>query len=323
MVAIAASSGGDSSRSTPLTSPKPKTLDYLPGAESFLDPVRADADRPQDAKAVVIPFGIEASVSYGGGTRGGPAAILAASHQLELYDDELGREAYLDYGIAALREPKMPAKIEPALDLLAGLVGAVLDQGRLPFVLGGEHSLTAGAIRPFAQRYKDLVVLQFDAHADLRDGYQGEAYSHAAAMRRVLDHPTISLVQVGIRAISKPEAEFYAANRHRISMHLGLEQARWDMDRILSPLAGKPVYITVDIDALDAAVMPATGTPTPGGMSYLQLLAYLRRACEIGRVVGMDLVEFAPIPGLHAYDFTAAQLAAKMLNYALAGRKAS
>ena len=293
-------------------------LDYLPGAESFLDPGRLDAGMPEKARAVVIPFGLEASVSYGGGTKAGPAAILAASHQLELFDDEFWREPYLDYGIAAVREPKIPTRVEPALELLAGLVGRVLDEGRFPFVLGGEHSLTAGAIRPFAARYPDLVVLQFDAHADLRDGYLGEHYSHAAAMRRVLDHPGVSMLQVGIRALCQDEADFYGANRHRISMHLAKDQARWDMEAILAPLAARPVYITVDIDALDGAIMPATGTPTPGGMEYLQLLAYFRRACELGTVVGMDLVEFAPIPGFHAYDFAAAQLAAKMLNYALA-----
>ena len=294
-------------------------LDYLPGKASFLDPLRADAGRPEAAKAVVIPFGLEASVSYGSGTAKGPAAIIEASHQLELYDEELGREAYLDYGIAAVVEPRIPKRIDKALEQLAATVGTVLDQEKFPFVLGGEHSLTAGAIRPFAARFRDLVVLQFDAHADLRDGYMGEPFSHAAAMRRVLDHTHIRLVQVGIRAFCKEEAEFYAANRDRIDMHLGLEQARWDMEKILAPLQGRPVYMTVDIDALDGAIMPATGTPTPGGMTYLQLLAYIRRACEIGNVVGMDLVEFAPIKGFHAYDFTAAQLAAKMLNYAMSG----
>ena len=188
-----------------MTLTKTVPLDYLPGEESFLDPERLDAARPWDAKAVVIPYGLEASVSYGSGTGQGPAAILAASHQLELYDEELGREAYLDYGIAALRQPEIPKSIAPALDQLAGLVERVLADGRLPFVLGGEHALTAGAIRPFAARYPDLVVLQFDAHADLRDGYLGEHYSHAAAMRRVLDHPGVSLVQVGIRARQSPK----------------------------------------------------------------------------------------------------------------------
>ena len=296
------------------------TLDYLPAEQSFLDPVRADAADPASARAVVIPFGLEASVSYGGGTAAGPRAIIAASQQLELYDDELGCEPYLDYGVAALREPPIARPIGPALDQLAGTVETVLAAGKFPLVLGGEHSLTAGAIRPFAERHEDLVVLQFDAHADLRDGYQGEHFSHAAAMRRVLEHPGVSLVSVGIRAVSTPEVEFYDANRDRITIHWAKDQSRWNIDEIVRPLAGRPVYVTFDIDALDAAIMPATGTPTPGGLGYWQALAILRQACDVGNVVGADLVEFAPIKGLHACDYTAAAIAYKMLSYALAKR---
>lgn len=294
-------------------------FDYLPGPESFLDPLRLDAAMPEKARAVVIPFGLEASVSYGGGTAKGPMAIIEASHQLELFDEELWREPYRDYGVAALREPVVPPRIEDALALLEATVEKVLAAGRFPFVLGGEHSLTPGAIRPFVRRHPDLVVLQLDAHADLRDGYQGEPYSHAAAMRRVLDHPGVSMVQVGIRAFSQAEADFYDANRHRLHMHLAVDRPRWDLEAMLAPLRGRPVYITVDIDALDGSIMPATGTPTPGGMTYPDMLMVLRRACEVGKVVGMDLVEFAPIAGFHAYDALAAHLAAKMISYALSG----
>ena len=299
----------------------PREFDYLSGPESFLDPLRIDADDPHKARAVVIPFGLEASVSYGGGTKAGPMAIIEASHQLELFDEELWREAYRDYGIAALREPNIPPRIEDALAVLERSVEKVLAGGRFPFVLGGEHSLTPGAIRPFVRRHPDLVVLQLDAHADLRDGYLGEHYSHAAAMRRVLDHEILSLVQVGIRAFSQSEACYYEANRHRIHMHLAVDRVRWDVETIVAPLKGRPVYITLDIDALDGTIMPATGTPTPGGMTYDEVLTVVRRACEVGNVVGMDLVEFAPIKGFHAYDALAAQLAAKMLNYALSGTK--
>lgn len=294
------------------------TLDYLPADESFLDPVRADAHDPASARAVVIPFGLEASVSYGGGTAAGPAAILAASQQLELYDDELQCEPYLRYGVAAVREPVIAKPIEAALAQLQGLVDAVLDAGKFPFVLGGEHSLTVAPVRALAQRHKDLVVLQFDAHADLRDGYQGEPYSHAAAMRRVLDTPNVSLVSAGIRAVSKGEVDFYAANRDRITMHWAKDQERWDIAEIVAPLRGRPVYLTFDIDVLDAAVMPATGTPTPGGLSYARALAIARAACKAGNVVGADLVELAPIKGLHACDYTAAAIAYKLLSYALA-----
>ncbi len=301
---------------------KATQLRYLPGDDSFLDPAREDAARPQDARAVVIPFGLEASVSYGGGTRLGPQAILSASHQLELFDEELWREPYRDYGIAALPEPKIAKGQEAALAQLEALVESVVAAGKVPFVLGGEHSLTAGALRPLARRNTDLVVLQLDAHWDLRDGYLGEHYSHAAAMRRVLDNPHVSLISVGIRGFSADEARFYEANTKRIHVHLACDEPRWDLKKMMAPLKGKPVYITFDIDALDAHVMPATGTPVPGGMSYPRALEILRHACDAaGEVVGMDLVEFAPIKGFHAYDFTAAQLAAKMLNYAMSGTK--
>jgi agmatinase len=292
-------------------------LEYLPAGQSFLDPARVDADDPASARGVVIPFGLEASVSYGAGTAAGPAAILAASHQLELYDDELGCEPYRKYGVAALREPAIARPIGAALDQLRGMVEAVLAAGKFPFVLGGEHSLTTAPVRALAARHRDLVVLQLDAHADLRDGYQGEHFSHAAAMRRVLDHPNVSLVSVGVRAVSAEEVGFYEANRDRITIHWAKDQERWDIEAIVKPLRGRSTYITFDIDALDAAVMPATGTPTPGGLSYGRALGILRRACAAGRVVGADLVEFAPINGLRACDYTAAALAYKMLSYAL------
>lgn len=297
-------------------------LDYLPGEDSFLDSLREDAGRPEMARCVVIPFGLEASVSYGGGTAKGPQAILDASHQLELFDEELWREPYKDYGIAAIREPVIAKPVAAALDQLEALVEAVLDAGRFPFVLGGEHSLTAGAIRPFAKRFPDLVVLQFDAHADLRDGYMGEHYSHAAAMRRVLDHPNISLVAVGIRAISAGEVAFYEQNRHRITVHWGKDQAAWNIEDIVAPLKGRPVYVTFDIDGLDGAQMPATGTPTPGGINYLHALAILKRAAEVSNIVGADVVELAPIAGLHVFDYTAAHLVYKIMNYALSGTNA-
>lgn len=296
---------------------RPK-LDYLPAEEAFLDPIRADAADPASARAVVIPFGLEASASYGGGTAAGPATILAASHQLELYDDELGCEPYLRYGVATLREPVIARPIEAALAQLQGVVEAVLEAGKFPLVLGGEHSLTPAPVRAAAGRHEGLVVLQLDAHADLRDGYQGERFSHAAAMRRVLDIPGVSLVSAGIRAVSKEEVDFYEANRDRIAIHWGKDQERWDIEEMVAPLCGRPVYLTFDIDALDASVMPATGTPTPGGLSYGRALAIVRRACLAGNVVGADLVEYAPIPGLHAFDYTAAAIAYKILSYALA-----
>ena len=264
---------------------------------------------------------MEASVSYGSGTAAGPAAILQASEQLELFDEELWCEPYKHYGIATLSLPVPSADLPTALDHLANTVERVLEQNRFPLVLGGEHSLTAGALRPFAKRHDDLVVLQIDAHADLRDGYLGEHYSHASAMRRALDFENISVVSVGIRAISQAEADFYEANKKRIDIWWAKDQSEWNLQELAERLRGKAIYVTFDIDGLDAAQMPATGTPTPGGLDYWKALAVVRQAAEAGRIVGADVVELAPIKGLHAFDYTAAAVTYKILNYALYGTK--
>ena len=303
------------------TKPKGSPLAYLPAAQGFLEADRDGADKPETAQAVVIPFGLEASVSYGHGTAKGPAAILEASKALELFDEELWTEPYRAWGVATVVPPRIKTPNAAALEQLAALVESVVAQDKFPLVLGGEHALTPGAIRPLVQRHPDLVVLQFDAHADLRDGYLGEHFSHAAAMRRVLDNPGVSLVQVGIRAISADEVPFLEANRHRISVHWGKDIRNWELEEIVKPLRGRPVYITFDIDALDPSLMPATGTPEPGGIPYEEALAILKRASQVARIVGADIVELAPIKGLHAPDFVAARLAYKLLAYAMASRK--
>ena len=296
-------------------------FDYLPYEDGFLEADRELPAAPDDAKAVIIPFGLEASVSYGSGTAAGPAAILEASEQLELFDEELWCEAYKHYGIATLSKPTPSANLPTALDDLANTVERVLEQDRFPLVLGGEHSLTPGALRPFAKRHDDLVVLQIDAHADLRDGYLGEHYSHASAMRRALDFDNISVVSVGIRAISQAEADFYEANRKRIDIWWAKDQSEWNLQELAERLRGKAIYVTFDIDGLDAAQMPATGTPTPGGLDYWKALAVVRQAADVGTIVGADVVELAPIEGLHAFDYTAAAVTYKILNYALYGTK--
>ncbi|MEL6298777.1 MAG: agmatinase [Pseudomonadota bacterium] len=292
-------------------------LDYLSPGAGFLEADRPGADAPEDARAVVIPFGLEASVSYGGGTAKGPAAILAASEQLELYDEELHCTPSAVAGIATLAEPQIAPGQASALDQIEALVRQVADAGRFPIVLGGEHALTPGAIRPFVRDGEPLVILQIDAHADLRDGYLGEHFSHASAMRRVLDLPDITVVSVGIRAISEGEVAFYDANRDRVVIHWAKDMANWSVPEIVVPMRGKRLYITFDIDGLDSAVMPATGTPTPGGLGFWQAMGICRAACEAAsEVVGADVVELAPIDGLHACDYTAALVAHKLIAYA-------
>jgi agmatinase len=294
-------------------------LDYLSPADGFQDPDRIGVDDPSAARAVVIPFGLEASVSYGGGTSRGPAAILAASQQLELFDEELWREPYQEFGIATLREPEIAGNVEAALDQLESRVEAVLAQEKFPLVLGGEHSLTAGAVRPFARRHDNFTILQIDAHADLRDGYLGEHYSHASAMRRALDASNCSLVSFGIRAICQDEADYIDVNPDRVEIFWAHEQDAWDPEAIVEALTGRMIYITFDVDGLDNAEMPATGTPTPGGLTYFQSLEILKIAADVGTIVGADVVELAPIPGFHGYDMTAACVANKIINYALSG----
>jgi agmatinase len=205
-------------------------LRYRDQEVGFLGLSDDEAGPAEAARAVVIPFGVEASVCYGGGTARGPEAIIAASPQLEFFDEELWCEPFKRFGIATLDIPVIATGIEPALGQLERLVEAVLAEGKFPLTLGGEHALTAGAIRPFARRYPDLAVLQFDAHTDLRDGYLGEHYSHAAAMRRVLDHPGISLVSVGIRATDISEIPFIEANPERVRIHWAKDRRRWNLE---------------------------------------------------------------------------------------------
>jgi len=292
-------------------------FDYLPSLEGFLGLEPGRAGDPVDAGAVIIPYGLEASVSYGAGTGAGPAAMLKASHQVELFDDELWCEPFASYGVATLREPAIAAGIPCALEQIEGLVEAVLESGRFPMTFGGEHSITAGAIRPFARRHDDLVILHFDAHADLRDGYEGEHYSHASAMRRCLDFEHIELVSLGIRNISAEEIPFLEANAGRIHVHWAREKAQWDLGDILAPLKGRPVYLTFDLDGFDASLMPATGTPEPGGLFWDDVMPIIRGAAQSSTIVGADINELAPRPELHACDFLAAKLAYKILNYAL------
>jgi len=295
-------------------------LTYRRAEHGFLGLSAAEAGPPEDAGALVIPFGMEKSVSYGAGTARGPEAIIAASPELEFFDDELWCEPYRQFGIATLETPQIAADASGALDQVAELAAAALDAGQLPLVLGGEHTLSAGAIRAVAARYPDLAILQLDAHTDLRDSYEGNTLSHACAMRRALDDTPASLIAVGIRNVSPEEIPFLEANPERVRVFWARERAQWSLEEIVAPLRGRPIYISLDIDVMDAGLMPATGTPEPGGLTFDEVCAVMRAAGDAGRIVGADLVELAPIPGFHAYDFTAAKLAYKLLAYARALR---
>ncbi len=293
-------------------------LAILPPSEAFLGLSDDDSVSYEQAKAVVIPFGLEASVSYGGGTSKGPQAMIDASHQVELFDEDLWCEPFRKYGVVTLQAPEINKDIPTALKQLEELTSKVLSDGKFPIIFGGEHSISAGSIRPFAKKYPNLVMLHFDAHADLRDGYNGEHYSHAAAIRRCLDHEHISIVSCGIRNISASEIPFLEANKHRIKIYWGKDRKNWSADEIVSHLEDKPVYLTFDVDGFDGSLMSATGTPEPGGVFWEDAMAIIKAAARISNIVGADINELAPRPELHACDFLAAKLAYKILNYTLA-----
>lgn len=299
-----------------------KNFEFLSPKDGFLGIDQEDAPaKPEDAEVVVVPFGLEASVSYEGGTSKGPQAIIEASKQVELFDEELWCESFRRMGIATIKEFPIEEKVKDAVEQLETITQTLLDEGKFPLIFGGEHSITAGSIRPFARKYKDLAILHFDAHADLRDGYDGEHYSHAAALRRCLDNPDLTLVSVGIRNISASEIPFLEANRHRIEIYWGKDRKKWDAQQIVSSLKGRPIYLTFDIDGFDASLMPATGTPEPGGVLWEDAVEIIRAASEVGTIVGADINELSPIEGLHYCDFLAAKLAYKILGYVFEQRE--
>ncbi len=290
-------------------------LDYLCAEDGFLGLSRADAGPPDEARVVVVPFGLEASVSYGTGTGAGPRAILNASRQVELFDEELWCEPFRQGGVATLT-PREPTPVIPdALAELSQITDRIASEGRFPLVLGGEHSLTPGAVAPLAARHPELVVVQLDAHADLRDGYDGEHFSHAAAMRRCLDYPGVTILSFGVRSLSTEEALFLDANPRQVRIHWARDRHRWRPEAIAAAVAGRPVYLSFDLDALDSGLMPATGTPEPGGLMWDDALMVLRAVCESAPVVGADVVELAPRAELPACDFAAARLAYKIIAY--------
>ena len=293
-------------------------MQCLPPEEAFLALPQEDAVHYDQARAVIIPFGLEASVSYGGGTSKGPEAMLKASSEIELFDEQLWCEPFRDIGIVTLPEPTIEQPLEKAVGQLESIVKAVLDDGKFPMVFGGEHSITAGSIRPFAERHDNLAILHFDAHAYLRDGYDGEHYSHASALRRCLDYEHITLVSCGIRNISAGEIPFLEANRDRIHIYWGKDKARWNIEEVVSHLKGRPVYLTFDLDGFDASLMPATGTPEPGGVFWQDAVDIITAASKVANIIGADVNELAPIEGFHASDFLAAKLAYKILALAFA-----
>ena len=287
-------------------------MNYLPNKKGFLG---VDNKFSVNEKVIIVPFGLEKTVSYGKGTKNGPKEIIKASHQVELYDEELNCEPYKTIGIKTLKPFKIHKNIKKALSQIANINKKILDSKLFSMTLGGEHSITPGCIRPFVKRYKKLCLLHFDAHADLRESYNGSKFSHASAIKRCLDFKNVSIISFGIRNISSEEIPFLKKNSHRINIFWAKDKKKWNLKNFKKLIKNKTVYLTFDVDGLDSSIMPATGTPEPGGLLWDETLDILKIAFKSSKIVGADINEFSPIKGFNSYNFLVAKLVYKILSY--------
>jgi len=260
------------------------------------------------AKVVVFPVPYDSTTCYKGGSRNGPRAIIAASRQMELYDEELGYEP-ARVGIHTLDElePSMNSP-EETVKRVEEVIGEIAENRKFPLMLGGEHSISLGAVRALAKKYRSMSVLQLDAHSDLRDEFEGTKFGHTSVMRRISE--LCDTVQAGIRSMSKEEAEF--AKRKKLKLFHVKDSLKPKF--IVSSLK-KDVYVSIDLDAFDPSEVPAVGTPEPGGLHWHDVLAILKEVASSRNVVGFDVVELCPIEGNACSDFLAARLAYKFLGY--------
>jgi len=293
-------------------------LKYLSNKKGFLG---IDNKNNIKEKVVVVPFGLEKTVSYGGGTNRGPKEIIRASHQVELFDEDLNKEPYKSIGIKTLQPFPIKKNIISALKQIENINKILLDKNKFPLVLGGEHSLTPGAIKPFVRKFKKICLLHFDAHADLRNSYNGNKFSHASAIRRCLDNPSVSLISFGIRNISSNEINFLNKNKKRIKIFWAKDKKKWNLSEFKKMIKNKKVYLTFDVDGLDASLMPATGTPEPGGLFWDETINIIKIAAQSSSIVGADVNELSPIKGFDSYNFLAAKLVYKIISYSFEFKK--
>jgi agmatinase len=266
----------------------------------------------ENARVVILPVPLDRTTSYVAGTRNGPHEILVASSHMELWDEETETDVH-SVGIFTMPEMEFPfASMDEVVGEVQRVAAEVITRGKFPVVLGGEHSITPPVVAAMAANYPGLSVLQLDAHADLRESFMGTRHNHACAMRRVLEHAPCT--QVAIRSLSPEEAQAVPTLPTRIFYDFNMrDDADW-MERVVESLSD-PVYITIDVDGFDPAIMPATGTPEPGGLRWHEALRLLRKVIERRTVVGCDLVELSPIAGNVAPNFMCAKLIYKILSY--------
>jgi agmatinase len=272
-------------------------------------PTTSDFD---NARVVILPVPLDRTTSYVPGTRTGPHEILVASSHMELWDEETQTDVH-SIGISTLPEMEFPfASMDEVVAEIRRVTAELVNRGKFPVVLGGEHSITPPVVAAVAAKHKGLSVLQLDAHADLRDSFMGTPHNHACAMRRTLEHAPVT--QVGIRSLSSEEAADIPSLKTTVFYDFNMRKDPAWMDRVVESLSDK-VYITIDVDGFDPAIMPSTGTPEPGGLGWHEGLALLRRVIEQRTVVGCDIVELSPMPGNAAPNFLCAKLLYKILSY--------
>lgn len=263
-------------------------------------------------RAVIVPAPYDGTTTYRSGTREGPRAILNASRELEFFDEETCTEVFR-CGIATLEElPVTVSSPKEMVNRVREIGELIFAAGKLPVLLGGEHLLSLGMIEAAAAKFPKLSVLHLDAHADLREEYQGSSYSNACVMRQVTKHA--SIVQVGIRSLSREEHEF--VNREGIPCFYAhrLREKDHSWQEVVEALRS-PVYISIDLDVFDPSIMPAVGTPEPGGLGWYDVLDLLKKVIGQHQVVGVDVMELMPLPHFTAPDFLAARLVYKILSY--------
>lgn len=283
--------------------------------------LEAEHSAYETSAALILPLPYEATVSYGGGTRHGPAAILEASRQVELYDRELDSEPALTYGIHTL--PPLALSVAGpavAVDAIAACAEDLLITNKLLVGLGGEHTISVGIARAVQAVYGDFVLVQVDAHSDLRDEYEGSRFSHASIARRVLELPA-TVLQLGIRSICREEIDLIRSETERLHVWFAEDiHAGGHLKELERRVSGKRVFLTLDLDGFDPSLVAATGTPEPNGLGWTQVLDIIRVVARASQIVALDCVELAPIPGQHASDFLAAKLVYKAIALALKGR---
>lgn len=268
------------------------------------------------ARAVVIPFGLERTVSYGTGTKLGPSAIINASHFVEVADEQT-MQPFFKCGIATLKQPALPQSHPAAIGLLSALVGQTVADKKFPLVLGGEHSLTQGTVKGLCSKYKNFTVLHFDAHSDTRVNYYlGGKYSHGAVMSQVLSkYPIAKFVQVGIRSVSDQDGETSFRKKYAKKIKTFWAWDKFSPADVVRAIPTRDVFISFDVDAFDPSVIPSTGTPEPGGLLWWPVVDILRAVYNSKNIIGADVVELSPKQGLHYPDFTVAKLAYKLIGY--------